>query len=58
MCLYNVSRGDELTLEALGGGGVKLTPIVFFGFKFLLLDRLPKALAQLSLFVNTYFDSN
>ena len=40
----------ELTLEALRGGkGVKLTPppLDFFGFKFLLLDRLSKALAQL-----------
>ena len=39
-----------LTLEALrrGGGGVKLThPPRFFGFKFLFLDRLAKALAQL-----------
>ena len=32
-----------------GGGGVKLTPLNFFGFKFLLLDRLSKALAQLFL---------
>ena len=40
-----------LTLEALRGGGVKLTPphLDFFGFKFLLLDRLSKALAQLPL---------
>ena len=43
-----------LTLEALGGGGkggggVKLTPLDFFGFKFLLHDRLSKALAQLFL---------
>ena len=38
------------TLEALKGGGVKLTPpSIFFGFKFLLLDRLSKALAQLFL---------
>ena len=42
---------NTLTLEALrGGGGVKLTPTLdFFGFKFLLLDRLSKALAQLFL---------
>ena len=39
----------SLTLAALGGGGVKLTPLDIFGFKFLLLDRLPKALAQLFL---------
>ena len=40
----------QLTLEALRGGGVKLTPpLDFFGFKFLLLDRLSKALAQLFL---------
>ena len=39
-----------LTLEALRGGGGKLTPpLDFFGFKFLLLDRLSKALAQLFL---------
>ena len=37
----------SLTLEAFGG--VKLTPLDIFGFKFLLLDRLPKALAQLFL---------
>ena len=30
-----------------GGGGVNLTPLDFFGLKFLFLDRLPKALAQL-----------
>ena len=33
----------------LEGVGVKLTPLKFFGFKFLLLDRLSKALAQLFL---------
>ena len=41
-----------LTLEALreDGGGLKLPPPPhFFGFKFLLLDRLSKALAQLFL---------
>ena len=38
-----------LTLEALMGGGVKLTPLDFFGSKFLILDRLSKALAQLFL---------
>ena len=33
-----------------GEGGVKLNPpLNFFGFKFLLLDRLSKALAQLFL---------
>ena len=34
-----------LTLEALGGGAVKLPPpppLDFFGFKFLLLDRIVK----------------
>ena len=36
-----------LTLEALRGA--KLTPSIFFGFKFMLLDRLSKALAQLFL---------
>ena len=40
-----------LTLEALkgGGGGQVDSPLDFFGFKFLLLDRLSKALAQLFL---------
>ena len=38
-----------LTLETLRGGGVNLNPLDFFGFKFLLLDRLSKALAQLFL---------
>ena len=38
-----------LTLEALRGGGQSEPPLDFFGFKFLLLDRLPKALAQLFL---------
>ena len=42
-----------LTLEALrGGGGVQINPplhLDFFGFKFLLLDRLSNALAQLPL---------
>ena len=32
-----------------GGRGVKLTPLDFFGFKCLPLDRLSKALAQLFL---------
>ena len=36
-----------LTLEGMGGGGVNLNPLDFFGFKSLFLDRLPKALAQL-----------
>ena len=37
-----------LTLEGIrGGGGVNLTPLDIFGLKFLFLDRLPKALAQL-----------
>ena len=35
-----------LTLEGIRGG-VNLTPLVFFGLKFLFLDRLPKALAKL-----------
>ena len=36
--------------RSLEGVGVKLTlPLDFFGFKFLLLDRLSKALAQLFL---------
>ena len=29
-----------LTLEALRGGGVKVTPLDFFGFKFFLLDLI------------------
>ena len=38
-----------LTLEGMGGGGGgdQSDPLDFFGFKFLFLDRLPKALAQL-----------
>ena len=43
---------SALTLEALRGGGgyqIDAPPLEFFGFKFLLLDRLPKALAQLFL---------
>ena len=40
---------SSLTLEDLGGGGVKLTPLDFFGFKFFFLDRLSKALALLFL---------
>ena len=38
-----------LTLEGIrgGGGGQSDPPLDFFGLKFLLLDRLPKALAQL-----------
>ena len=41
LCVSILSRNVKLTLgeEALGGGGVKLTPR-FFGFKGLLLDRL------------------
>ena len=35
--------------RSLEEGGIKLTPLDFFGFKFLLLDRLSKALAQLFL---------
>ena len=38
-----------LTLEALRGAQIDPPPLDFFGFKFLLLDRLPKALAQLFL---------
>ena len=37
----------HLTLEGIRGGGVNLYPLEFFGLKFLFLDRLPKALAQL-----------
>ena len=43
---------SSLTLEALRGGGggqIDPHPLDFFGFKFLLLDRLSKALAQLFL---------
>ena len=32
-----------------GGGGIKMSPLNFLGFKFLLLNRLSKALAQLFL---------
>ena len=42
--------GMTLTPEGIGGGGgggLNLTPLEFFSFKFLFLDRLPKALAQL-----------
>ena len=38
------------TLEGIGRGGGEGqidTPLDFFGFKFLFLDRLPKALVQL-----------
>ena len=42
---------NQLTLEALGQGGGGWgqidPPSIFFGFKFLLLDRLSKALVQL-----------
>ena len=41
--IFLILAGSSLTLEALSrgrGGGVKLTPLDFFGFKFLLLDRL------------------
>ena len=43
MCLYNVSRGDELTLEALN---------------FCSLTDCQKLWHNCSLFVNTYFDTN
>ena len=43
------SNNHHLTLEALGGGHIDPPPLDFFGFKFLLLDRLSKALAQLFL---------
>ena len=41
----------SLTLEALKGGRGQIdpSPLDFLGFKFLLLDRLSKALAQLFL---------
>ena len=43
-----IIRDYQLTLEGIGGGGgVKLMPFDFFGFKLLFLDRLPKALVQL-----------
>ena len=48
-----------LTLEGIrGGGGQSDPPSIFFGLKFLFLDRLPKALAQMFFFVKTSFDSN
>ena len=39
----------SITLDGLRGegGGVNLTPLDFFGFKYLLLDRLSKAMAPL-----------
>ena len=47
----NETNSVSLNLEGIGGGGggVNLIspPLNFFGFKFLFLDRLPKALAQL-----------
>ena len=47
--VYN-SWFKPISLEGRGGGVVvKLTPLDFFGFKILLLDRLSKALAQLFL---------
>ena len=48
-----------LTLEGIRGGGQSDPPSIFFGLKFLFLDRLPKALAQMFFFfVKTSFDSN
>ena len=46
-----------LTLEALRGGGGQIDPppLDFFGFKFLFLDRLSKALAQLFLVCDYIF---
>ena len=43
-------KNEMINPRSLGGGGVKLNhPLDFFRFKFLLLDRLSKALAQLFL---------
>ena len=52
MAKYQLSvkiRDYQLTLEGIRGGGgwVRLPPLSLFGFKFLFLDRLPKALVQL-----------
>ena len=51
-----------LTLEGIGGGGggFNLTPLDFFGSKFLFLDRLPNAFNwhNCSLLVTTTFDPN
>ena len=47
-----------LTLEALRGGGVKLTPLDIFGFKFFFLTDCQKLWHNCSLFVNTSFDTN
>ena len=47
-----------LTLEVLGGGGGgQIDPLVFFGFKYLPLEQLSKALVQLPL-VDASFDPN
>ena len=42
------------SLEGEGGGG-QINPLDFFGFKFLLFDRLSKALAQLFLICENIF---
>ena len=52
--LVNFLKKDRETLLALealrgGGGGCQVDSLEFFGFKFLFLDRLSKALAQLFL---------
>ena len=47
--LLLLSHAILLTLEALREGGQIDPPLDFFGFKFLLLDRLSKALAELFL---------
>ena len=48
-----------LTLEALGGGGVKLTPpSIFLALNFCSLTDCQKLWYNCSLFVNTSFDTN
>ena len=47
--LLLLSHAILLTLEALREGGQIDPPLDFFDFKFLLLDRLSKALAELFL---------
>ena len=39
--------GTLLTLEDIKGGQIDPAPSICFGFMFLFLDRLPKALVQL-----------
>ena len=53
--LFFKSNSSDLTLEALRGGSQIDPPPRFFWLKFLLLDRLSKALAQLFLVCEQIF---